>query len=198
MNDHLLLSMRIKDIHKQEAIIDATVELVNEIGFVSSSVSKIAKKAGVSPATIYIYYKNKEDLLVSTYVGIKEKLGKAAIKNIDENKPIRDILKEVWVNLFDYISKNKEYFRFTEQFSHSPYAEIVKKEEVERVFEPIYKIVRKGIEQKIIKDINYDILSAFMFYPIITLANPRICESLKLDDNTIDTSFKLAWDAIRL
>ena len=55
--------MRIKDLHKQEAIIEATVELVNEIGFVSSSVSKIAKKANVSPATLYIYYKNKEDIL---------------------------------------------------------------------------------------------------------------------------------------
>jgi len=190
--------MRIKDLHKQEAIIEATVELVNEIGFVSSSVSKIARKAGVSPATIYVYYKNIEDLLVSTYLGIKAKLGDAAIKNIDEDQPIRDIIKKVWVDLFDYISKNKEYFRFTEQFSHSPYSELVKKEEVEKVFEPIYEIVRKGIEQKIIKDVNYDILSAFMFYPIITLANPRICEHIKLDNNTIDMSFNLAWDAIKL
>ena len=74
--------MRIKDINKQEAIISATVELVNEIGFVSSSVSKIAKKANVSPATIYIYYKNKEDLLISTYVEIKKKMSLAIFKNL--------------------------------------------------------------------------------------------------------------------
>jgi AcrR family transcriptional regulator len=190
--------MRIKDLNKQDAIIEATVNLVNEIGFVSSSVSKIAKKANVSPATIYIYYKNKEDLLVSTYIDIKKKLGNAAIKNIEENKPIRDILKNVWTNLFDYISNNQEYFKFTEQFSNSPYSNVVKKEDIEKVFEPIYKIVQKGIDQKILKDINYDILSAFMFYPIITLANPRICKHIKLDKKTIDTSFNLAWDAIRL
>jgi AcrR family transcriptional regulator len=190
--------MRIKDFHKQEAIIEATVELVNEIGFVSSSVSKIAKRAGVSPATIYIYYKNKEDLLVSTYIDIKTKLGKAAIKNIDESKPIRDIIKNVWVSLFDYIQKNKDYFRFTEQFLHSPFSELVKKEEVEKVFEPIYKIVSKGIEQKIIKDINYDILSAFIFYPIITLANPKLCKNVELDNETVEESFNLAWDAIKL
>ena len=56
--------MRTKDGIKQEALFEATVKLVNEIGFASSSVSKIAKQAGISPATIYIYYKNKEDLLV--------------------------------------------------------------------------------------------------------------------------------------
>ena len=190
--------MRIKDIQKQDAIIDATVKLVNEIGFVSSSVSKIAKKANVSPATIYIYYKNKEDLLVSTYIDIKKKLGEAAQKNFDESLPIRDIFRNVWFNLFDYIVKNTEYFQFTEQFSNSPYAELIKKEDVEKTFEPIYKVVQKGINQKIIKDVNFDILTAFMFFPIITLANPRLCENIKLDSETIECSFNLAWDAIKL
>ena len=190
--------MRIKDLQKQDAIIEATVKLVNEIGFVSSSVSKIAKKANVSPATIYIYYKNKEDLLVSTYIEIKKKLGEAAIKNFDENKPIRDILKNVWINLFDYIGKNVELFQFTEQFSNSPYAELVNKEEVEKTFAPIHKIVQNGIERKIIKDVNFDILTAFMFFPIITLANPRLCENVKLNNETIEVSFNLAWDAIKL
>ena len=190
--------MRIKDLQKQDAIINATVKLVNEIGFVSSSVSKIAHKANVSPATIYVYYKNKEDLLVSTYIGIKQKLGKAALKNFDENQPIRDILMNVWVNLFDYIAKNNDYFQFTEQFSNSPYAKLIKKEDVEKTFEQVHKIVQKGINQKIIKNVSFDILTAFMFFPIITLANPRLCENIKLNNETIETSFNLAWDAIKL
>ena len=66
--------MRIKDENKQEAIRQATIKLVNEIGFASCSVSKIAKEADVSPATLYIYYKNKEDLIVSTYIDIKTKI----------------------------------------------------------------------------------------------------------------------------
>ena len=64
--------MRVKDDIKQDALFEATVKLVNEIGFAASSVSKIAKEAGVSPATLYVYYKNKEDLLVSTYIEIKK------------------------------------------------------------------------------------------------------------------------------
>ncbi|MCK4754383.1 MAG: helix-turn-helix transcriptional regulator, partial [Calditrichia bacterium] len=69
--------MRVKDEFKQDALFNATVKLVNEIGFVAASVSKIAKEANVSPATIYIYYKNKDDLLVSTYIEIKKKIGMA-------------------------------------------------------------------------------------------------------------------------
>ena len=190
--------MRIKDENKQHAIFEATVKLVNEIGFVSSSVSKIAKDAGVSPATIYIYYKNKEDLLVSTYVYIKKELGCALLEGFDDSLPIRDVLMRIWHNMFKYISKHPDYFNFTEQFSNSPYSQKVDKDEVQKSFEPVIKILQNGVEQKIIKDVNFDLLAAFIFYPIITLSNSRLCKNLDLGDTTIEDAFGMAWDAIKL
>ena len=191
-------AMRTKDEFKQEAIIKATIKLVNEIGFVASSVSKIAKEANVSPATIYIYYQNKEDLLVSTYVNIKKKLGLSILKDFDDSLPIRDIFKKLWFNTFDYISQHAEYFKFTEQFSNSPFAELVNKEEVEKSFEPMFEVIQRGIEQKIIKDVNFDILISFMFYPIFTLSNVRLCSGFEKNEKNIKTAFTLAWDAIKL
>jgi AcrR family transcriptional regulator len=77
--------VRIKDDIKQEALFEATVKLVNKIGFAASSVSKIAKEACVSPATIYVYHKNKEDLLVSTYIQIKKNIGSAIHEDFDDS-----------------------------------------------------------------------------------------------------------------
>ncbi len=190
--------MRTKDEFKKDAVIQATVKLVNEIGFVASSVSKIAKEAGVSPATIYVYYKNKEDLLVSTYINIKQMIGQKTCQDIDQSQPLRDILKNVWQSMFKFVDKYPDYFHFTEQFANSPYADLVNKEEIEKAFAPIYSIVQKGIEQKIIKDVSMDILSAFMFFPIITLANKRLCQSFTQGEKDIETAFTLAWDAIKL
>ncbi len=190
--------MRNKDLHKQEAIISATVELVNEIGFVSSSVSKIAKKANVSPATLYIYYKNKEDLLVSTYIEMKKKMSKALLRDFDETNPFRDILYKVWINAFEFLRKNRSLYQYSEQFSNSPYSELVDHKELEKHFEPFVKVLKRGIEQKVIKDVPFDILVTFIFYPIMTLSNPKACKSLQLDEKTIETGFTLAWDAIKL
>lgn len=190
--------MRIKDENKQQAIFEATVKLVNEIGFVSSSVSKIAKEAQVSPATIYIYYKNKEDLLVSTYIYIKRELGCALLEGFDDTLPIRDVLKKIWHNMFKYIRNNPSYFNFTEQFSNSPYGEMVNQDEVQKSFEPVMKILQNGVERKIIKDVNFDLLTAFIFYPILTLSNARLCKNIKVGESTIEEAFEMAWDAIRL
>jgi len=190
--------MRIKDIQKQEAIIGATIDLVNEIGFVSSSVSKIAKKANVSPATIYVYYKNKEDLLVSTYIDIKKKISLAFLKNFDESEPFRDIFKKLWVNGFEFVKGNVSLYQYSEQFSNSPYSDLVNHKELEKHFEPIIKVLQKGIEEKVIKDVPFDILATFIFYPIMILSNPKMCRTLELNNEIIGTSFNLAWDAIKL
>lgn len=190
--------MRIKDINKQAAIIEATVDLVNEIGFASSSVSKIAKKANVSPATLYIYYKNKEDLLVSTYVEIKKKMGKELLNNFDSSKPLRDLFFIFWKNTFNFIDKNRALYKYSEQFSNSPYLELVNRAELEKNFEPFVKTIQKGIEQKIIKDVPFEILAAFIFFPVSAISNSKLCISTEISDEVIGTSFTLAWDAIKL
>ena len=191
-------AMRVKDDVKEAALFEATVKLVNEIGFASSSVSKIAREASVSPATIYVYYKNKEDLLVSTYIQIKLDLSKALLRNFNDQLPIRDILRKVWFNMFEYISNNLEYYKFCEQFSNSPYSSLVNREEVEQYFVPLIKVLQTGIEQKIIKNVNFDILTAFMFHPITVLANPSLCQDFELNAENIEIAFTLAWDAIKL
>lgn len=190
--------MRVKDEFKQEAIIQATVKLVNEIGFVASSVSKIAKEANVSPATIYIYYKNKEDLLVSTYISIKQKMGQAVLTDFSSSLPIRDVFRKVWFNMFEFIRNNKELFQFTEQFSNSPFSALVDKNQVEEAFSPVISILKKGIEQKIIKDVNYDTLTAFLFYPIIILSNKNLCTNFEQTEKSIEDAFTMAWDAVKL
>ncbi|HLR67145.1 TetR/AcrR family transcriptional regulator [Virgibacillus alimentarius] len=57
---------------KYKQIIDAAVVVIAENGYHASQVSKIAKKAGVADGTIYLYFKNKEDILISVF---EEKMG---------------------------------------------------------------------------------------------------------------------------
>ena len=60
------------------------------------------------------------------------------------------------------------------------------------------RVLLSGIEQKIIKDVDHDILAAFIFYPIMILSNARLCKSFEKNEKNIETAFTLAWDAIKL
>jgi AcrR family transcriptional regulator len=190
--------MRLKDESKQQAIFEATVKMVNRLGFVASSVSKIAKEAGVSPATIYVYYKNKDDLLVSTYITIKQDLSRSILDGFDETLPVRDIFRDAWFRLFGYISIHREHFQFTEQFVNSPYSDQVDRAEIEGFFEPLTRVLLTGINQNIIKNVHHDILKAFLLSPVMILANPRLCHDYIPTRESMETAFDLAWDAVKV
>lgn len=65
---------------KYMQIIDAAVIVIAENGYHQAQVSKIAKQAGVADGTIYLYFKNKEDILISLF---QEKMG-YFVENIQE------------------------------------------------------------------------------------------------------------------
>lgn len=101
-----------KDKPKYKQIIEAAVEVIAENGYHASQVSKIAKKAKVADGTIYLYFKNKEDILISVF---REKMGTF----IDETKRAID----------DEQTANDKLLKLIEmhysQLSESPYLAIV-------------------------------------------------------------------------
>jgi TetR/AcrR family transcriptional regulator, fatty acid metabolism regulator protein len=73
MNDHsyfrifLVVNNLKRNKPKYKQIIDAAVIAIAENGYHQAQVSKIAKQAGVADGTIYLYFKNKEDILISVF-----------------------------------------------------------------------------------------------------------------------------------
>ena len=190
--------MRLQDENKKEAIFDATIKLVNEIGFAAASIAKIAKEANVSPATIYIYYKNKEDLLVSIFVEIQEKKTSVAMKGFDESSPLKESLRKVWNNSFKFVSQNENLLQYHNQFLNSPYSDLLDDPNSADGFQPFLSAFESGATEKIIKEADFSLLKAFIFSPLVTLANSRRSGDFKMTRKNIETAFEMAWDAIRL
>ncbi|MDW0118162.1 TetR/AcrR family transcriptional regulator [Sporosarcina thermotolerans] len=69
-----------RDKPKYKQIVDAAVIAIAENGYHQAQVSKIAKEAGVADGTIYLYFKNKEDILVSVF---REKMS-VFVENVKE------------------------------------------------------------------------------------------------------------------
>src|SRR5580692_4467959 len=59
---------------KRERILDAAVRVFARKGFYLTRVSEVAKAAGVADGTIYLYFKSKDDLLVSLFEHRVERL----------------------------------------------------------------------------------------------------------------------------
>ncbi|MCP3025497.1 TetR/AcrR family transcriptional regulator [Halobacillus sp. A5] len=82
---------------KYKQIIDAAVVVIAENGYHSSQVSKIAKQAGVADGTIYLYFKNKEDILISLF---QDKMGQF-IEKVEQETTSRQSAEEKLLTLVE-------------------------------------------------------------------------------------------------
>ena len=97
-----------KDTEKHHRIIEAATKVFAKNGFYQSKIAQIAKEAGVADGTIYIYFENKDDILISLF----EEQMKAVLDNmtlqltkIDDPAEKLEIFASTHLDL---IEKNKD------------------------------------------------------------------------------------------
>jgi len=72
---------------KRDAILRAAIDVFAERGYFNAQVADVARAAGVAAGTVYLYFKSKDDLLVSIFErSMREGLttGRAAVANLQD------------------------------------------------------------------------------------------------------------------
>ncbi|PKG22644.1 TetR/AcrR family transcriptional regulator [Niallia nealsonii] len=188
--------MRIKDENKKEAIFSATVRMINEIGFVNVSMSKIAKAAGVSTSTLYTYYENKEDMFRKVYMDVKMQMHSACNRGISKDETVKQSVRKICENLLEFMQEHKDYFFFIEQSSNSPLVTPIMHKEIEVQSQETIEVFERGIQEGILKRTSPILLIGFCFYPISQLYKES-CQQGMLQDIDYYLVFQMCWDAIK-
>jgi len=160
--------MRKKDDEKEKSIKEAVIKLILEEGFHGTSISKIAKEAGVSPATVYIYFDNKEIMLQDIYREYSEEIYNYLLNRVHQGMGGRQLIEILIRSYYTYIQEHEEIFNFVDQFSNCPSLACGCSES-----KGICNINNLIIDMKnshIIKDYHNDNLLAIVFYPIKAIA----------------------------
>lgn len=190
--------MRYKDENKKESISNAAIRLINEMGLAESSMSKIAKKAGVSPATIYIYFENKDDMIKKLYLMVKQDMQQKIFNAIDCSMPIKAAFELVLKKYIHYFLNNKDYFLFFEQFVNSPLIQNLCCEESQMAIKSFLELIENGKRQNIFKNIDNYLIFAYTFCPLIQLAKQYFNERYVLHEENIENVIEMSWNAIKV
>lgn len=99
------------------------VEMIARDGLEGFGINKLARAAGVSPATLYIYYKDKDDLIASISVEEGRRMSQATLKGFDPEMSFEKGLWVQWKNRSKYMLNNQVGAAFYEQLGNSAYRE---------------------------------------------------------------------------
>lgn len=119
---------------KYEAILRAAVKVFARSGFFNSKVADVAREAGVADGTVYLYFKNKDDILVSIFNHVMEEalaLGRERLAEVGD--PVEKLKRIVHAHL-DRIGRDRDLAivfqvelrsstKFMEQFSSTKVTE---------------------------------------------------------------------------
>lgn len=188
--------MRMKDENKYNAIIKASLASFMKEGFAKASIAKIAKAADVSPATIYIYFENKEDLITKLYQLLRKEMSEIVLGDIHLEGCLETAYKKMWMNYYHYCLNHHDEFTYIMQYSNSPYAKKNTYSEDTVYFSKIYDFFSKGKELNQIKQVSDEILFAYTFYPASQLAKRNRCCGSKLCSQGVENACQVAWDAV--
>jgi TetR/AcrR family fatty acid metabolism transcriptional regulator len=81
-----------KNENKHQKILKAAIKVFAEKGFYNSRVAEIAKEANVADGTIYLYFKNKDDILISLF---EEEFGQIVENTRKELEKEKDPLQKI-------------------------------------------------------------------------------------------------------
>lgn len=160
--------MRNKDQNKELAIRQKAIEMIVNEGFDGLSMQKLAKAANISASTIYIYFKNREDLLNQLFIRIERKFETDALVNFNPEMSFEAGLWLQWQNRYRNISENPMEFYFFEQFRNSP---LIKHEDIQenQFREKMNQFVQHAVAKKEIVELPSELFWAIAYGAFYTL-----------------------------
>jgi TetR/AcrR family transcriptional repressor of multidrug resistance operon len=161
--------MRIKDEFKMEAIHGKAVEIIVNNGFDGLSMQKLAKAANVSPATLYIYFKDREDLIQQVAMKEAEKMVDASLHNFDPTLPFAEGLRIQWKNRAKYWLENPQQGKFLEQVRHSPVGQAVYAKVKKEFAQVMSEFVKGAVKRKELVELPLEVYWAVAFAPFYQL-----------------------------
>ncbi|MCS3800434.1 TetR/AcrR family transcriptional regulator [Niastella sp. OAS944] len=161
--------MRTRDVNKESAIQEKAIEMIVKQGLDGFSMQKLAKAANVSPATLYIYYKDRDDLISQIASQISVRLMETSLKGLHPKMSFADGLELQWKNRMEFYLTHPLDVEFIEQIRYTPtYASI--KDIVRQKFGDVLgKFVHNAINRGELQPLPFEVYWSIAFAPLYQL-----------------------------
>lgn len=170
MNIHLYIcAMRMRDADKISLVKQKAIELIATHGLEGFSMNKLAKACSISVATLYIYYKDRDDLILKVAVEEGNIMGAAMIVGFDPEMSLEEGLRKQWENRCNYSMKNPKTSLFFDQLRSSSYQEEFLVSFLKEFKSVVGKFMHNIIERGEIERMPFEVYWSVAFAPLYNL-----------------------------
>ena len=159
--------------------------------------SKIASIANVSPATIYLYFENKQDLVNKTYIEVKEAYTQYAFATYDAKMSVEEGFQVIWKRIAEFKLKDCEHAMFLAQCDYTPVIDEPSRQKGIKHLQPLLDLWERGKKEGAIKPMSNYLLYAYAINPLSMLMMFEKQGAFTLDTAQIEQAYQAAWSSIK-
>lgn len=161
--------MRTRNATKEATIRRKALDLFVKEGLDGFSMQKLARSARVSPATLYIYYRDRDDLIFQIYRDTINAMFAVTLEGFDPEMSLADGLKVQWRNRARYFFDHPIEAQFLEHIRHSPYIERFQDKLDPRFFEQMSKFAHNAIRRGEMSPMPRELFWSVAYAPLYQL-----------------------------
>src|SRR5699024_10841531 len=186
---------------KYNMIMEAAIKVIAKNGFHGAQISKVAKEAGVAEGTIYLYFKNKEDILISIFTEKMDHYVKQVEEEVKKKQGVNEKLYTVVRMHFDQFTHNHNLAVVTQlELRQSNYDLRMKINQniVKPHIDVIDRIIEEGIKEGAIKShINIRLMRQMIFCTLDDIVTNWVMNDQKYDLlSQVDEVYELLTDGL--
>lgn len=195
--------MRVKDTVKEDNIRQKAIEMIVKEGLQGFGINKLAKAADVSPATIYIYFNDKEHLISTLCLDAGRALIEYSLKDFNADMPFDEGLRIQWKNRMAYFMKHPADMEFLEIIRYTEYYEQVSYMMSKDFGAAMARFMNNAIANKQLVKLPFEVYWAVAFAPLYQLikfhtqGRSYMNSSFKLTDDDLMKALSLVLKALK-
>lgn len=184
---------------KRSAILCATRTLLANQGFHGFSIKQVADTAGVAAGTVYLYFKDREDLIRQLYGEVVSLVAKHVFNGLDRSRPLHDQFQLICMNYWEFCQQNPDVLMCKAQFDQLPTdALLQQKTNSDQEFQPFFELFEQGRSQGVIKPFSNEVLISLALEPLSALAVRQHLGLFQLSSNEVEGVLGACWDVVSI
>lgn len=161
--------MRARSLDKEKTVKENAIAMIGQGGLENFSINKLAKISNVSVATIYIYYKDKDDLIFQLATEQGNEFADLILKDFNAEMSFEEGLRQQWTNRYQQMMFRKEGVLFMFRLKESPYYRDFLRVLMDRMKKELQLFLENAIARGEIDPISMEIYWSVTHAPLYSL-----------------------------
>ncbi|TPG41626.1 TetR/AcrR family transcriptional regulator [Flavobacterium pectinovorum] len=161
--------MRTRDTNKEEIVKQKAIEMLVAQGVEGFGMNRLAKECGVSVATLYIYYSDKEDLIRKIGIEIGKNFFEEMLVGFSSEMSFVEGLRKQWENRSKFTINFSLQTTCLELLKHSSYGDAILSEITSDFKDQMTKFITKAIEKKELLPVTFEVFWSIAYGSLYSL-----------------------------